>query len=77
MKKQDVETVYIAGLATDVCVKYTALDALKLGLDTYVVIDGCRGVNMKAGDIERAIEEMKDTGVEMVQSDQLVKEFSN
>lgn len=77
LEKQNVETVYIAGLATDVCVKYTALDAVKLGFDTYVVIDCCRGVNMKAGDIERAIEEMKDTGVEMVQSDQLVKEFSN
>lgn len=77
LQKQDIETVYIAGLATDVCVKYTALDAVKLGFDTHVAIDGCRGVNMKAGDIERAIQEMKDAGVEMVQSDQLVKEFSN
>lgn len=72
LREKGVEEVYIAGLATDVCVKYTTLDALKEGFDTYVAIDGCRGVNMEPGDVAAAVEEMKEAGAEIVQSDEVV-----
>jgi nicotinamidase/pyrazinamidase len=66
-----VDEIYIAGLATDYCVKYSALDGREMGLKIHVVLDGCRGIDLKEGDIDRAIEEMKAAGVHMVSSDQL------
>jgi nicotinamidase/pyrazinamidase len=68
LKQQGVDTVYICGLATDYCVKFTALDAVSLGFKTHVIEDACRGVNLKTGDVERAIEEMRAKGVKVVSS---------
>ena len=42
-----VRSVYLLGLATDYCVKFTALDARRLGFDTHLLLDGCRGVELK------------------------------
>ena len=58
-----VDEVHIAGLATDYCVKYTALDAASLGYETHLHLEACRGVELSPGDIERAIEEMREAGV--------------
>jgi nicotinamidase/pyrazinamidase len=63
LKKKGVNEVYLAGLATDYCVKYSALDAVKLGFKTHVILDACRGIDLKAGDIDRAVAEMKAAGV--------------
>ena len=63
LKGRGVDEVYILGLATDYCVKFTALDAAALGFKTYLVRDGCRGVNLAPGDVDRAIQEMKQAGV--------------
>jgi nicotinamidase/pyrazinamidase len=68
LKSRGVDAVYLMGLATDYCVKFTALDARKLGYETFLVLDGCRGVDVKAGDSERAVEEMKVFGVKVVTS---------
>ncbi len=57
-----VTEVWLAGLATDYCVRASALDALQLGFTTHVVIDGCRGVELSAGDVDRAIDEMRARG---------------
>jgi nicotinamidase/pyrazinamidase len=46
------------GLALDYCVKYSVLDARHLGLNAHVVLDGCRGIELEAGDIDRAFDEM-------------------
>jgi len=62
LKGKGVEEVYIVGLALDVCVKFTVLDALELGFKTYLVKDGSRGVNLKPTDSSRAIEEMQQKG---------------
>lgn len=67
LKVQGVSDVYIAGLATDYCVKYTALDAVQLGFTTYLIDDACRGVNRKEGDAARAVEEMRQVGVRITQ----------
>jgi nicotinamidase/pyrazinamidase len=72
LRNRGVDRVYILGLATDYCVKYSALDALQLEFETYVVEDGCRGVELKPGDIDSAIREMRDAGVHMVGSGELL-----
>lgn len=69
LKEAGVTEVYVLGLATDVCVKYTALDARRLGFETHVIEDGCRGVDLRAGDTEKAIEEMREAGVRFAASD--------
>ena len=63
LKEKGVDEVFVLGLATDYCVKFTALDAVSLGLKTHVIEDACRGVNLKPGDVNRALEEMKQAGV--------------
>lgn len=68
LQSQNVDTVYILGLATDYCVKYTALDAVKLGYHVYVITDACRGVELNPGDIEQAYHEMSANGVQMIHS---------
>ena len=72
LKAQGITDVVVVGLATDYCVKYTALDALALGFRTTVVRDACRGVEVNAGDTERAIEEMRDAGARIVESRELL-----
>lgn len=66
LKQQRVDEVYILGLATDYCVKYTVLDSIKLGFTTHVILEGCRGIDMNPGDCERAINEMKQAGAIMI-----------
>ncbi|HEX8128310.1 MAG TPA: nicotinamidase [Pyrinomonadaceae bacterium] len=68
LKERGVMDVFIAGLATDYCVKYTALDAVMLGFNTTVIVDACRGVEVQAGDTTRAIEEMAAAGVHITES---------
>ena len=71
LKERGVDRVYVCGLATDYCVKYTALDAVDLGFKTYLVEDACRGVDLQPGDVQQAIEEMRSKGVAVVHADQL------
>lgn len=68
LEQWKVFEVFVCGLATDYCVKATALDAVDLGLTTWVIEDACRGVELKSGDVGRAIAEMKDHGVRIVAS---------
>ena len=63
LKKQQVTDVYLCGLATDYCVKFSALDAVKLGFRTHLIEDACRGVNLHPEDVEQAIEEMRKRSV--------------
>jgi nicotinamidase/pyrazinamidase len=72
LKERGVTRVTIAGLATDYCVKFTALDSIMLGFQTSVVVDGCRGVEVQEGDTARAIEEMRAAGVNIIESRQLL-----
>lgn len=76
LKDQDVTDVFVMGLATDYCVKFTALDARSLGFQTHLVQDGCRGVNLNSGDVENAIAEMREAGVQVVSSAALDKVIS-
>jgi nicotinamidase/pyrazinamidase len=68
LKSKNVYEVFVLGLATDYCVKFTALDAVGLGFKTSLVIDGCRGVELKRGDIVAAVESMKSAGIAVINS---------
>lgn len=71
LRGRDVAAVFVIGLATDYCVKFTALDARELGFETYLIEDGSRGVDLRAGDVARAIGEMRAAGVKVVHSGDL------
>lgn len=64
--QQAIDEIYLLGVATEYCVKFSALDALTLGIKTNVIIDGCRGIGLSQRDIPDAITEMKDKGVRLV-----------
>jgi len=68
LREKGVTEVFILGLATDYCVKFSVLDACGEGFKTTVVADGCRAVNLAPGDGERAFEEMKAAGAKLVES---------
>ena len=59
------------GLALDYCVKYSVLDSRQLGLNTHVILDGCRGIGLELGDLDRALDEMKHAGAVLLQSSEL------
>jgi nicotinamidase/pyrazinamidase len=63
LRDKGADEVHILGLATDYCVRATALDAVSLGLRTVLIMRGCRGVDRAPGDCQRAIEEMRAAGV--------------
>jgi nicotinamidase/pyrazinamidase len=63
LRQQGVERLVVLGLATDYCVRATALDAVQAGFGTTVLRDGVRAVERDPGDGERALEEMKHAGV--------------
>lgn len=71
LRKQRATAVYLAGLALDYCVLYSALDARQLGYETFVLVDGCRGINLQPGDIQRALDRMQQAGIHLVQSREL------
>jgi nicotinamidase/pyrazinamidase len=64
----DVERVVICGLATDYCVKATAIDAARLGFETRLLADAVRAVELSPGDGERAVDEMRAAGVSIWQT---------
>jgi nicotinamidase/pyrazinamidase len=68
LRDRDVERVVVCGLATDYCVKATALDAARLGFETAVRVDAIRAVDLQPGDGQRAVEEMAAAGVSIVPS---------
>ena len=61
-----ITNLYICGLATDYCVKNTALDSGKYGYNIIILGDAVRGVELTPGDSERAIEEMKNAEAEFI-----------
>ena len=71
LNNRGIDTVYLAGLATDVCVFFSATDAKKLGFKTKVILDACRGIDVPEGALDETLETMKKNGIDMVQSKEL------
>ena len=65
LRERRIDRVTVVGLATDYCVKNTALDALRLGFGVTVDRDAVRAVEVEPGDSDRALEEMREAGAEI------------
>lgn len=71
LKQQGIRRVFVAGLALDYCVKFTAMDAKSLGFETFLLTDATRAVNLQPEDGQRALEEMKAAGITCLESKDL------
>ena len=63
LRAEGITALSVLGLATDYCVKFTALDARDLGFDVTLLTQGYRGVELHAGDVARALDELRSAGV--------------
>jgi len=72
LRDRGVERLYVLGLATDYCVRWTVEDALRLGFQVTVVRDGCRAVNPQ--EHEPVLQQLRQQGARLVTSDQLLQE---
>lgn len=68
LREKGVEEVYLAGIATDYCVKYSALDSLEQGFTTYVISDACAGINLDPDDSANALAELRAKGATILRS---------
>lgn len=71
LRAKGIERLFVCGLATDYCVKATALDARREGFEVVVVEDAVRAVNVNPGDGEKAIEEMRAAGCAFAPSSEI------
>ena len=72
LKEQKVNQLDIVGLATDYCVRFSALDAKEMlpGVTVRVIEDGCRGITLDG--VKQALDEMTKAGIHIVSSDELL-----
>ncbi|WP_339865293.1 bifunctional nicotinamidase/pyrazinamidase [uncultured Algoriphagus sp.] len=68
LHNEGIMNVFVTGLAQDYCVKFTALDAVSLGFKTYLITDATKAVNVNSVDGEKALEELKEAGVILIDS---------
>jgi len=73
LREMGITHLYVGGLATDYCVKYTVLDALQRGFDVTLLLDAVRGVDLMPGDSEGAIREMLLAGAVTACLENLIK----
>jgi nicotinamidase/pyrazinamidase len=72
LRERDVDEVYVCGLATDYCVRASAIDACREGFEVTVVEDAVRGVEVNEGDSERAFRDMREAGVRLATADEVL-----
>ena len=68
LQEKGVKELFIMGLAQDYCVKFTVLDALELGYQVNLIVDGIRPVNLNEEDGQKALDEMESKGAKIVES---------
>jgi nicotinamidase/pyrazinamidase len=66
-----ITEVYLCGLATDVCVYFSAMDAIRLGFSTHLVGDACAGIDQPEGSLDEALDHMKEIGVHLLTSGEI------
>jgi nicotinamidase/pyrazinamidase len=66
LRDRQVTRLYVGGIATDYCVKATAIDGAEAGLDVCVLRDAVTGIDLRPGDVDRALEDMSRSGVQIV-----------
>lgn len=72
----EIDRLFFCGLATDFCVKWSALDAIEYNFETYLISDAVRGIDIE-NSINLAMKEMKETGVHSINSVDLIKMLNN
>jgi nicotinamidase/pyrazinamidase len=73
LRQRGVQEIFVCGLATDYCVKYSVLDSKSLGIRTHVIEDACRGVNLRPDDSKDAIAEMRAAGASIIDSGEILE----
>ncbi len=73
--RPEAERLYIGGLATDYCVLWTVKKAIELGYKVTLLSDACRAVNIKLGDGEKAVEEMRNVGARIATTEEVMHEL--
>ncbi len=73
LRDRGIDSLVIGGLATNICVRWTALEARELGFEVTLVEDATRGIDLEPGDTERAVREMQGAGVRVVSSQELLE----
>lgn len=68
LRDHGIDSVTIAGLATDYCVYFSATDARDLGFRTRVMLDACRGIDTPPGSLDKTLKTMKGRGIELITS---------
>ena len=68
LREHGVHRVFLCGLAADVCVYYSAMDAVRLGFDATVIEDAVRGVDVPAGNVDRTRSDMEKAGITFLRS---------
>ncbi|NNM43238.1 MAG: bifunctional nicotinamidase/pyrazinamidase [Chlamydiae bacterium] len=63
LRSKGITEIYLAGIATEYCVLYSALDAIELGFSAFVIEDACRAINLHPDDEKKALASMKEKGV--------------
>lgn len=71
LRLRAIQRIFICGIATDYCVRATAIDGIHHGFETFVIEDACRAVDNPAGTGQQAIEEMRAAGVVTCRSTQI------
>lgn len=71
LRELGIGEVYLAGLATDVCVFFSAMDALRLGFAVRLVEDACRGIDLPAGSLRERLRELEAAGVRILNSSEV------
>ncbi|MDR0497899.1 MAG: bifunctional nicotinamidase/pyrazinamidase [Treponema sp.] len=66
LKEQGIDTLLVGGLALDYCVLYSVVDSLRLGYKTFVIKEACMGIDIPAGSINNAVDQMKELGAVFV-----------
>lgn len=70
LEERDIHRVFVAGLAFDFCVRFSAVDAYGAGFDSYVIEDACRGIDWK-GSVAATKREFAKVGVQLIQSSEI------
>ena len=68
LKSRGITDVYFAGVATDYCVLYSAIDALDLSFQVHIILDACRGINLQPGNVDKALAAITARGGEIITS---------
>lgn len=71
LKTLGIKETYLCGLALDYCVFFSAIDSMELGFDTYVIVDGTKGIDSPQGNIDKSLAVMRKKGIKIIKSDDL------